>query len=95
MMAITDTKQERINLRLRRNAKRMLERAASVEGKTLSSFILSSALARAEKTIHKYEVLTLNGQDSGAFFKALAKPVRFNDTLTAAFKEHDLRVISK
>jgi len=52
MSAATDTKQDRINLRLKHSAKKMLERAASFEGKTVSNFILTSALARAEKTIH-------------------------------------------
>lgn len=36
MRTATDTKQERINLRLKRGAKRALERAASFAGKTVS-----------------------------------------------------------
>lgn len=94
-MTAFDTKQERINLRLQRNAKRVIERAASLEGKTVSSFILSSALARAEKTIHEHEVLVLNARDSEAFFNALAEPIKFNDALNNALKSHDERVISK
>lgn len=94
-MTAFDTKQERINLRLQRNAKRVIERAASLEGKTVSSFILSSALARAEKTIHEHEVLVLNKRDSEALFNALAKPIKFNDALSNALKSHDERIISK
>lgn len=45
----------------------MLERAASFEGKTVSSFILTSAMARAEKTIQEHEVMRLNARDSEAF----------------------------
>ncbi len=95
MRTATDTKQERINLRLKHSAKRALERAASFEGKTVSNFILTSALAHAEKTIHKHEVMSLNNRDSEAFFNALVKPVRFNKKLAAAFEEHDQRVTSK
>ena len=95
MRTTTDTKQERINLRLKRGAKRALERAASFEGKTVSNFILTSALAHAEKTIQNHEVMSLNNQDSEAFFNALVKPVRFNKKLAAAFEEHDLRVTNK
>jgi len=95
MSAATDTKQDRINLRLKHSAKKMLERAASFEGKTVSNFILTSALARAEKTIHEHEVMSLNARDSEAFFNALTKPVRFNRKLTAAFEEHEQRVTSK
>jgi len=90
-----DTKQERINLRVKRSVKRALERAASFEGKTVSNFILTSALAHAEKTILEHEVMRLNNRDSEAFFNALVKPVRFNKKLVAAFEEHDRRVTSK
>lgn len=95
MNAATDTKQERINLRLEHRAKQVLERAARFEGKTVSSFILASALAHAEKTIDAHEVMRLNRQDSEAFFNALVKPVRLNKRLAAALKEHEQRVTSR
>jgi uncharacterized protein (DUF1778 family) len=95
MHAVTDAPQERINLRLQHSAKRTLERAASFEGKTVSNFILTNALACAEKTIHEHEVMRLNAQDSETFFKALDKPARFNRKLSAALKEYEQRVVSK
>ena len=95
MSSATQTKDERINLRLKHNAKLMLERAASFEGQTISKFVLSSALARAEKTIQEHEVMTLNSKDSETFFNALASPVQFNDKLISALKEHGQRVTVK
>ena len=95
MSSAAQTKDERINLRLKRNAKLILERAASFEGQTISKFVLSSALARAEKTIQEHEVMVLNARDSEAFFHALTAPVQFNDKLAAALKEHDRRVTTK
>lgn len=92
MSASTETNQDRINLRLKHSAKRALERAASLEGKTVSNFILTSALAHAEKTIHEHEVMRLNSGDSEAFFNALVKPIRFNKRLADAFEEHERRV---
>lgn len=86
--------QDRINLRLRRQVKERLERAASFEGKTLSSFILSSAVARAEQTIQHHESIALNAQESQAFIQALTQPVTFNNALTAALKDHDQTVTS-
>ena len=94
-MTVSATKNERINLRLKQSAKNLIERAATFEGKTVSSFILSSALASAEKTIHEHESIQLNEQDAQRFFDALAKPVRFNKKLTEALFEHDRRVDSK
>jgi uncharacterized protein (DUF1778 family) len=95
MSSATQTKDERINLRLKHHAKLMLERAASFEGQTISKFVLNSALSRAEKTIQEHEVMTLNANDSEAFFNALAAPVQFNGKLASALKEHDQRVTNK
>jgi uncharacterized protein (DUF1778 family) len=94
-ITVSATKNERINLRLKQSAKNLIERAATFEGKTVSSFILSSALASAEKTIHEHESIQLNEQDAQRFFDALAKPVRFNKDLTEAFVDQDRRVGSK
>ena len=94
-MTSTAAKDERINLRLKQSAKNLIERAATFEGKTVSSFILSSALASAEKTINAHESIQLNEQDAQRFFDALAKPVRFNKELTEALVEHDRLVVSK
>ena len=95
MISTTETKDERINLRLKQQAKLILERAASFEGQTVSKFILNSALSRAEQTIQEHEVMTLNAQDSETFFNALATPVTFNNNLMNALHEYDLRVTSK
>jgi uncharacterized protein (DUF1778 family) len=81
MDPVTQTKTERINLRLKSSAKSLLERAASFEGKTVSHFILNSALERAEKTVQKHDVMILNAKDSKNFFNALSKPVKFNSKL--------------
>ena len=59
----TTLKEGRFNIRLTSAAKQRIERAASLEGKTASSFILSSALAHAELTIREHETRTRAGQD--------------------------------
>lgn len=95
MDTATHNKNERINLRLKSSTKRLIERAAGFEGRTVSHFILTSALERAEKTFHEYEMMTLGREDSRTFFEALATPVRFNHKLIAVFEEHERRVVSK
>jgi uncharacterized protein (DUF1778 family) len=95
MDPVTQTKTERINLRLKSSAKSLLERAAGFEGKTVSHFILNSALERAEKTVQKHEVMILNAKDSKTFFSALSKPVRFSRKLIDVLEEHSKRVVSK
>jgi uncharacterized protein (DUF1778 family) len=88
-------KSERVNLRLKSSTKRLIERAAGFEGKTVSHFILTGALERAEKTVQDHELMTLNAKNSKAFFDALATPVQFNRRLNAALEEHDKRVVGK
>lgn len=95
MRLTTQAKSDRINLRLKSEVKRTLERAAGFEGQTISKFVLSSALARAKKTLQEHETMRLNAKDSEAFLNALSGPVRFNANLAAAFEEHDRRVIDK
>ncbi len=95
MDTATLNKSERINLRLKSSTKSLIERAASFEGKTVSHFILTSALERAEKTVQEHEIMALNANNSKIFFEALAAPVRFNRKLAAALEEHNQRVVSK
>jgi len=83
---------ERINLRVKSAAKSLLERAAQFEGKTLTNFILNSAIAKAEKTIVEHEMINLNVRESEAFYDALSRPVKFNKKLLAALEQHDKRV---
>ena len=82
-------------LRLKSSSKSLIEHAAGFEGKTVSHFILTSALEQAEKTVQMHETMALKAKNSKIFFEALAAPVRFNRKLAAAFEEHDQRVVSK
>ncbi len=89
------TKTERINLRLNEVTKRRIERAASFEGKTVSGFIVSSALSYAEKTIQLHETMVLNRRDAMRFFDVLSNPPAMNDKLRSAMGEHGKRVVSR
>ncbi len=91
----TQTNKERINIRLESSVKSLLTRAAGLEGKSVSKFVLHSALEQAKKTVHDHEFISLNAKNSKAFFDALAAKGRFNSELTDALEEHSQRVISK
>ena len=89
------TKSERVNLRLNATAKRRIEQAASFEGKTVSGFIVSSALENAEKAIQKHETMALDRRDAKRFFDAIVNPPSPNDKLRTALGEHGKRVASR
>ena len=89
------TKSERINLRLNETAKRRIEQAASLERKTVSGFIVSSALENAERAIQKHETMALDRHDAKRFFDAIVNPPAPNDKLHTAMDEHGKRVASR
>ena len=95
MTLANTTRSERINLRLSEVAKRRIEQAASVEGKAVSAFIVSSALENAERTVRRQETMALDREDAIRFFDALANPPALNEKLRAALKEHKRRVESR
>jgi uncharacterized protein (DUF1778 family) len=89
------TNSERLNLRLNPTAKRRIEQAASVEGKTVSNFIVSSAMATAERTIREHETMVLTRRDAEIFLDAIIGPPRPNPKLLQALEEHRRRVVSR
>lgn len=86
---------ERINLRLSTVAKQRIQRTASVEGKTVSAFIVSSALDSAEKALERHEIITLVRKDAMRIFQALENPSAPNARLRAALNEHEGLVKSR
>ena len=95
MSNASSAKSERVNLRLKTTAKRRIEQAASFEGMTVSGFILSSALEKAEKTIQDHETMVLSRPDAEAFLDAILDPPETNADLMRALKDHGRRVDSR
>jgi len=95
LKAPTQANKKRINIRIESSVKSLLERAAGFEGKTVSKFILHSAVEQAKKTVHAHEAMALNAKNSKTFFNALAASVSFNSKLTDALEEHSRQVVSK
>ncbi|MYC81730.1 MAG: DUF1778 domain-containing protein [Acidobacteria bacterium] len=82
-------------LRLNEVAKRRIERAASLEGKTIGEFIVSSALSYADRTLQSHETMTLNRRDALRFFDVIVNPPTLKDKLRTAMEEHLERVVSR
>jgi uncharacterized protein (DUF1778 family) len=95
MAETASTNSERLNLRLKPAAKRRIEQAAAFEGKTVSSFIVSSALATAERTIREHETMVLSRHDAEVFLEAVLNPPKPGAKLRKALEEHRHRVVSR
>jgi len=86
---ITSTrKTDRLEARLSRQQKALIERAAAYEGRSVSDFVINSAQKAAEKVVGQHEVWELNGAQSRAFVEALLRPKKPNKRLLDAVNEH-------
>jgi uncharacterized protein (DUF1778 family) len=67
-------REDRLEVRLSPKAKSMLKRAASVERKTVSAFILDKGLEAAAETLADRREFRLNAKQYDAFAAALDRP---------------------
>jgi uncharacterized protein (DUF1778 family) len=81
-------RRERLEARITPELKVVLERAAALQGRSLTAFVVDSAAAAAEETIRRHEVMTLSAQDGEAFVRALLNPPEPNEYLRAAARRH-------
>ena len=88
MPTAAEAKQERLQIRLDAQAKSLLQRAAGHRHKTLSQFVLGTALEEAERVIRENEVVTLSGADWQVFYDALTNPPAPNATLRKAYARY-------
>lgn len=73
-MANVETRNEKLDLRLTPSAKRALQIAAQVAHRSVSEFVLESALALAEETLPGRQKFGLNTEQWIAFQEALDAP---------------------
>jgi uncharacterized protein (DUF1778 family) len=74
----------RLEARLPVDIHTMLKRAAEIEGRTLTDFVVSSAREAACRTIEDAEVLRLSAEDQRQFAEALSQPPAPNAVLRRA-----------
>jgi len=86
-MQNTETRNQKLDLRLTPSAKRVLQSAAVAAHRSLSEFVLESALARAEETLPDRRHFGLNGKQWEAFQTALSAPPRPSPRLARLLKE--------
>ena len=73
-MSTPATRSEKLDLRLTPTAKKTLFVAASAANRSVSDFVLESALARAEETLTDRRRFGLSAEDWAAFMAALDAP---------------------
>jgi uncharacterized protein (DUF1778 family) len=78
---------EKLDLRLSRTAKQTLQAAATAERKSVSEFVLDTALSEAEERLADRRVFTLDAKGWNAFVAALDAPPRRHPRLERLFRE--------
>lgn len=72
---------ERLEARVTAEQKKLIERAAALQGRTLTDFVLTSVQDAARRAIEEHHTLALSVRDSEAFVDALLNPQPVNDRL--------------
>ncbi len=81
-------KLERINIRLDPATKRRIERAAAADQRSVTSFIISSAIEKAESVIRKEESTILSERDFDRLMAILDSPPNPNKALRRAVEDY-------
>ena len=90
--AKTSLKNERLEARLTRDQKRLIERAAQLRGRTVTDFVVDEIQAAAVAVIRESETLQLSEQAREEFVHALLHPPAPNSAAKAAMARYRRRV---
>src|SRR5580704_13073864 len=75
------TRAGRLETRVTPDQKNLIERAAALQGRTVTDFVLTSVQDAARRAIEEHQRIDLSVRDSQAFVEALIKPQPVNDRL--------------
>lgn len=84
----------RLEARLSPEALTVLKRAAEIQGRSLSDFVVSAAQQAAHKAIEEAQIIRLAVDDQIALARALSEPPEPNAALQRARASHERLILS-
>jgi len=78
----------RLELRTTQEQKRLIERAAELQGRTITDFVVSTVYESAKRAIQEHETLVLSARDREVFVSALLKPPTLRGPLAKAARRY-------
>ena len=81
-------RRDRLEARVAREQKSLFQRAADLQGKSLTDFLIHSAQQEALKTIREYNNIILSKEDQNLLMDALFNYNAPNEALRAAAKQY-------
>jgi uncharacterized protein (DUF1778 family) len=85
---VPPAKTYRFDARLNEEQKLLIQRAADLEGRTMTDLVLHSAEAAAERTIENRAMLVLTARETEAFADAILNPPGPGRNLRRAAREY-------
>lgn len=87
-MRSTTTSSARLEARISRELHDTLKRAAALQNRTVTDFVIAAVQEAAENVIENTQVLRLSVADQKRFARALLSPPKATPTLERAFRHH-------
>ena len=84
----TAVRRERLEARVTRDQKKLLQQAAKLQGRTVTDFIVSSAQEAARRVIEEREVIRLSTHDREVFVASLLEPPVLTGRLASALDRY-------
>ena len=75
---------DRLEARISPEIKALIQKAADLEGRSLTDFVVATVQAAACKVIEQHQTLKLSFEDSEAFVDAILNPPKPNNALKSA-----------
>ena len=79
---------ERLEARITAEQKALIQRAAELEGRSVTDYVISSVQDAARRTLDAHETITLSATDSRAFVDALLDPPPVNARLKESVRRY-------
>jgi uncharacterized protein (DUF1778 family) len=79
---------QRLETRVTAEQKTLIEQAASLQGRTVTDFVLASVQDAARRAIEEHRQIELSVRDSQAFVDALLNPKPVNDRLRETVRRY-------
>jgi uncharacterized protein (DUF1778 family) len=78
----------RLEARIAPEALDVVRRAAEIQGRSVSDFVVAAAQEAAQKTVSEVEVIRLSREAQKQFVELLMRPPKLNPALKKAFARH-------
>ncbi|MEZ5534452.1 MAG: DUF1778 domain-containing protein [Thiolinea sp.] len=94
-MRYSETKKERLEARLDFEQKAIIQRAAEIEGRSITDFVVQNAYEAAKKVIEDSTIIRLGAADSKKLVELLMNPVEPSQYLKESadlFKRSNIRI---